>query len=178
MKSIEKPVTVILRLPSRAAVPLLVTALLVLVFPRSNGIEPKCPVRMVASYYGSGFHGQLAANGTRFDKEALTAAHRTLPFGTLLHLTNPMTRKSVIVEVTDRGPYCEFEGVHYYEGARDLDVSESAARKLGFEEEGIATLLVERLPSKHHQNGRQQSVRTANARCPSMGLMASSVPHP
>jgi rare lipoprotein A len=103
---------------------------------------------MVSSYYGSGFHGRLAANGIRFNKEALTAAHRTLPFGTLLRLTNPKTRKSVIVEVTDRGPYAEFEGVRYYEGTRDLDVSESAARKLGFEQEGIATLLVEQLPNR------------------------------
>jgi peptidoglycan lytic transglycosylase len=150
MKIVEKLATTIPRLPSRATFPLLVTSLFVFALAHSGGIEPKSPVRMVASYYGVAFHGRLAADGTRFDKEALTAAHRTLPFGTLLRLTNPKTRKSVIVEVADRGPYCEFEGVRYYEGARDLDVSERAAQKLGFEKEGIATLLVERLPSGHH----------------------------
>jgi rare lipoprotein A len=147
VKSRDKVFTAISRQPSQAVFLLLAVALLVFVLPRSNGSEPKWPVRMVSSYYGSGFHGRLAANGARFNKEAFTAAHRTLPFGTLLRLTNPKTRKSVIVEVTDRGPYAEFEGVRYYATTRDLDVSESAARKLGFDQEGIATLVVERLPN-------------------------------
>lgn len=152
MKSMKQLIDcVILTLPSRATFTLLVTSLVVLTLPHSAGIEPKWQIqKMVSSYYGIGFHGRLAANGNSFNKEALTAAHKTMPFGTLLRLTNPKTQKSVIVEVTDRGPYGESAGIHYYKGARDLDVSEGAARKLGFAREGIATLLVERLPSGHH----------------------------
>ncbi len=104
------------------------------------------PVKMVSSYYGPGFDGQWTASGTRFDRRALTAAHRELPFGTRLILTNPKTRKSVTVEVTDRGPYSEFNGVRYFKGSRDLDVSEAAAHILGFQREGVTTLSVQFVP--------------------------------
>ena len=58
----------------------------------------------VASYYGPGFHGRRTANGERFDMHAMTAAHRTLPFGTLVKVTNLSNGKSTVVRVTDRGP--------------------------------------------------------------------------
>jgi rare lipoprotein A len=103
---------------------------------------------MVASFYGPRFDGRPTASGAIFDREALTAAHRTLPFGTRLRLKNPKTNISVTVEITDRGPYAEFNGVRYFTGSRDLDVSEGVARRLGFEREGIATLDVQLAPGE------------------------------
>ena len=59
----------------------------------------------VASYYGRRFHGRQTAIGERFDMHAMTAAHRTLPFGTLVEVTNPVTGKRVTVRINDRGPF-------------------------------------------------------------------------
>ena len=72
----------------------------------------------VASYYGRRFHGRQTANGERFDMHAMTAAHRTLPFGTLVEVTNPVTGKRVTVRINDRGPF---------HGGRVIDVSRAAA---------------------------------------------------
>src|SRR3954466_15335617 len=58
-----------------------------------------------ASWYGPGFHGKRTANGETFNTHALTAAHKTLPFGTKLRVTNERTGKSVVVRINDRGPY-------------------------------------------------------------------------
>jgi rare lipoprotein A len=74
------------------------------------------------SYYAEKFHGRRTASGRRFDKNAFTAAHRSLPFGTRVEVTNLSNGKSVIVEVNDRGPYAE---------DRILDLSPAAARKIG-----------------------------------------------
>src|SRR5437773_302306 len=76
----------------------------------------------VASYYGPGFYHHLTASGERFDPKKLTAAHRSLPFGTRVRVTNIRTGRSVVVRITDRGPY--FKG-------RILDLSYAAARRLG-----------------------------------------------
>ena len=78
------------------------------------------------SYYGPGFDGKKTASGEVFDQDALTAAHKTLPFGTLLKVTNHDTGRSVVVRVNDRGPFV---------GNRQLDLSEGAMRALG----GIGT---------------------------------------
>src|SRR3954469_9768550 len=59
----------------------------------------------VASWYGPGFHGKKTANGERFNTNDLTAAHKTLPFGTEVRVTNERTGKSVVVRINDRGPY-------------------------------------------------------------------------
>src|SRR3954451_13555805 len=72
----------------------------------------------VASWYGPGFHGKKTANGERFNTHALTAAHKTLPFGTQLRVTNDRTGKSVVVRINDRGPYAH---------GRVLDLSKAAA---------------------------------------------------
>lgn len=76
----------------------------------------------MVSYYAEKFHGRKTASGQRFDKNAFTAAHRSLPFGTKVEVTNLSNGRSVIVVVNDRGPY-----------ARDriLDLSPAAARKIG-----------------------------------------------
>jgi len=78
----------------------------------------------VASYVGAAYEGRRTASGVRFDGAALAAAHRTLPFGTRMRVTNLRNDRSVVVTVVDRGPYRE---------GRVIDVSRRAARDLGFE---------------------------------------------
>lgn len=75
-----------------------------------------------ASYYGHRFDGRRTASGERFDMDALTAAHRTLPFGSKLRVTNPANGRSVVVRVNDRGPF---------HGGRLIDLSHAAAQRLG-----------------------------------------------
>lgn len=81
-----------------------------------------------ASWYGPGFHGRKTANGEIFDENALTAAHKTLPFNTHLKITNRMNGKSVVVRINDRGPYI---------GKRSIDLSRAAAHCLGSTNRGV-----------------------------------------
>lgn len=83
----------------------------------------------IASYYADKFNGRRTANGERFSNSAMTAAHKTLPFGTLVEVTNMRNGRSVVVRVNDRGPY-----VH----ARVVDLSKAAARQLGMHHSGTA----------------------------------------
>lgn len=76
----------------------------------------------IASYYGKRFHGRTTANGERFNMRALTAAHKTLPFGTKVRVTNPRNGRSVVVRINDRGPYA---------GGRAIDLSRAAAEEIG-----------------------------------------------
>jgi len=92
------------------------------------------PRTVTASWYGGEFGGRMTASGSRFDPRGLTAAHRTLPFGTKIRVTNPRTGASVLVTVTDRGPYC---------GRRELDLSKAAAREVGILMRGVAPVVVE-----------------------------------
>lgn len=87
-----------------------------------------------ASWYGGKFHGRKTANGERFNQDGLTAAHRTLPFGTKLRVTYPKTGKSVVVRVNDRGPFA---------GKRILDLSRGAAKSIGMINSGVAKVNVE-----------------------------------
>ncbi len=89
---------------------------------------------MVTSYYGSKFNGKKTASGERYNMFDFTCAHKTLPFGTKLRVTNPENKKSVIVRVNDRGPFIE---------GRDLDISYAAARKIGLIKYGFKKLKVE-----------------------------------
>lgn len=82
-----------------------------------------------ASFYGAAFRGRATASGERFNPDAMTAAHRTLPFGTCLRVENPAAGRAVRVRVNDRGPYS---------GGRILDLSEAAARALAFVRQGVA----------------------------------------
>lgn len=77
---------------------------------------------MVASWYGPNFHGNLTANGEVYDQWGMTAAHKSLAFGTELEVTNPATGRSVVVRVNDRGPFIS---------GRDLDLSRGAADAIG-----------------------------------------------
>ena len=100
----------------------------------------------IASWYGEDFHGRLAANGEPFDMYALSAAHRTLPLGSIVRVLNVRTGKHLYLPVTDRGPYIQ---------GRILDVSYAAARRLGMSEEGLAPVYVEvSEPYRMLQDGR------------------------
>ncbi len=92
--------------------------------------ETKPLQKGVASWYGPGFHGKKTANGERFNTNALTAAHKTLPFGTQLRVTNERTGKSVVVRINDRGPYAH---------GRVIDLSKAAAQAVGIEGVGQVT---------------------------------------
>jgi len=89
---------------------------------------------MKASWYGPKFHGKMTANGEVYDQMALTAAHKSLSFGTLLKITNPKNGRSVIVRINDRGPYIE---------GRNLDLSKGAAIELGILRRGVARLKIQ-----------------------------------
>ena len=92
---------------------------------------PKAPevLQGVASWYGEEFAGRTTANGEIFDPSGLTAAHRTLPFGTILDITNPKTQQAVRVRVNDRGPFI---------GGRIIDLSYAAAQRIGLIEPGVS----------------------------------------
>jgi len=90
---------------------------------------------VVASWYGANHAGKRMANGQPFDMYADTAAHRSLPMGTRLQLTNPANGRTATVEVTDRGPFIR---------GRNLDVSYGVARKLGMVEQGVAKLRMDK----------------------------------
>lgn len=76
----------------------------------------------IASWYGPGFHKRRTAGGTRFNMHEMTAAHKSLPFGSLVRVTNATNGKTVIVEITDRGPFIK---------KRVIDLSHAAARAVG-----------------------------------------------
>ena len=88
----------------------------------------------LASWYGKRFHGRLTASGSRFDMNAMTAAHRSLPFGTRVRVTNESNRRSIVVTITDRGPFVK---------PRIIDLSFAAAKALGFIDDGLTRVRVE-----------------------------------
>ncbi len=83
----------------------------------------------LASWYGQAFHGRRTASGEPFDMHALTAAHRTLPFGTQVRVRHAATGREVVVRINDRGPFAK---------GRVIDLSHAAARVLGIERQGVA----------------------------------------
>ena len=91
-----------------------------------------------ASYYGPKFHGKKTASGEVFNQHALTAAHKTLPFGTRCRVTNQKNGKQVIVRINDRGPFVE---------GRILDLSYEAAKIIGGIGDGVIDVQVEVLKS-------------------------------
>jgi rare lipoprotein A len=88
----------------------------------------------VASWYGEPFHGRLTASGARYNMHGLSAAHRSLPFGTRLKVTNPESGQSSIVTVNDRGPFVR---------GRQLDLSYGAAKEIGLIGAGVGRVAVE-----------------------------------
>lgn len=108
--------------------------------PAANSIAPlerpaeASPAAVEASYYGKGFEGGPTASGETFDSSKMTAAHRTLPFGSIVRVTDAVTGKSVDVRINDRGPF---------HGNREIDLSEGAARELGMIASGTAKVILE-----------------------------------
>ncbi|MBN1781033.1 septal ring lytic transglycosylase RlpA family protein [bacterium] len=87
-----------------------------------------------ASYYGKQFHGRKTANGETFDMYALTAAHKSFPFGTVCRVTNRSNSKSVTVRINDRGPFVK---------GRILDLSYKAADMIGGVQEGVMQVRID-----------------------------------
>ncbi len=106
--------------------------------------------RGVASRYARSLHGNLTANGERYNHNAITAAHRSLPFGTLIRVANTRNDRAIVVRINDRGPFVR---------GRQLDLSGEAARRLGFS--GLARIEYEildpaQLPSRQSPPPRKE----------------------
>lgn len=123
------------------------------------------PATGLASWYGPGFHGRRTASGEVFSRHEMTAAHRTLPLGSLLHVTNPETGVGVVVRINDRGPF---------HGNRVIDLSQAAASALGIVAKGVGRVDL-RLPSDDEaaefasrlaEAARQSTDTVASARVP------------
>lgn len=121
-----------------------------------------------ASWYGkeNGFHGNSTANGDKYNKNMLTAAHPTLPLPSIVRVTNLHNNKQVMVMVNDRGPF---------KSNRIIDVSEKAAKVLGFKNQGVARVQVEYMQSETKslwdklslkpQDGAKSTGKIKNSRC-------------
>lgn len=108
-------------------------------FSRPDDVEKATPeagerTEVVASWYGKEYHGRPMANGKIYNMYASTIAHRTLPLGTKVELTNPETSQIVRAVVTDRGPFID---------GRDVDLSYGIAKKLSMAEKGVGKLIME-----------------------------------
>jgi rare lipoprotein A len=90
--------------------------------------------RGLASYYADKYHGRPTASGEIYNRRAMTAAHRTLPFGTRVRVTNQRNRKSVVVRINDRGPFVQ---------GRIIDLSRAAAESVSMIRDGVVEVTVE-----------------------------------
>jgi len=114
----------------------------------SSQPKPLAAWECTTSWYGEDFDGQQTANGETYDMYAETAAHPTLPLGSIVRVVNTRNHRSDVVRINDRGPYIE---------GRELDVSYAVARKLGFDQHGLAKVRLELLevpsrPTSDHRN--------------------------
>lgn len=100
-----------------------------------------------ASWYGRGFHGRKTASGEKYNMNALTAAHRTLPLASFVRVTNQTNQKSVIVKINDRGPYAK---------GRVIDLSYAAATMLGMRGAGVGSVKIEGLTPQEARAAREQ----------------------
>ncbi len=129
--------------------------------------------RGVASWYGGSFHGKQAANGELFDMEALTAAHRTLPLGSVVRVVNLANGKYLHVRITDRGPYVN---------NRILDLSRGAAARLGMVEGGLShvriQLVGERRPEALLSSEAMKTVSVALILGPEQAPSETTQPYP
>jgi rare lipoprotein A (peptidoglycan hydrolase) len=113
----------------------------------SNQTKPLAVWECMTSWYGEPFDGQLTATGEIYDMYAPTAAHPTLPLGSIVRVTNTRNQRSTLVRINDRGPYIV---------GRELDVSYEVARRLGFDQSGLAKVRLELLevPSRSASDRR------------------------
>ncbi len=126
--------------------------------PSVNSTQPNVSVKSTqliarsygqASFYGNqpGEGGPLTANGERYNPGGLTAAHKTLPFGTRVRVTSPNTGRSVVVRINDRGPFV---------GNRVIDLSVAAARAIGLTNSGVGRVRMEILGGGEGRRGRRR----------------------
>jgi rare lipoprotein A len=123
--------------------------------PQTNTEQPEFPLDAkplwsetgIASWYGAPYHNRRASNGEVYDMHAMTAAHRTLPLGTMVRVTDIKTGSSALVRITDRGPFIS---------GRVIDLSRSAAEKIGIVQRGTAEVRIDVLktPSPMTSGGR------------------------
>jgi rare lipoprotein A len=101
----------------------------------------------IASWYGAPYHNRRGSNGEIYDMNAMTAAHRTFPLGSIVRVTELQNRNSVVVRITDRGPFIE---------GRIIDLSQAAAKKIGLVQKGTAKVQLELLktPAPIEEGGR------------------------
>jgi rare lipoprotein A len=122
-----------------------------------------------ASYYGRELAGRPTASGERFNPEGMTAAHRTLPLGSRIRVTNPANGESVVVRVNDRGPY---------HGNRILDLSHGAARAIGIARRGTGRVLIEIIERATGRRSRRGAPAEAPAPTPSPDTVAAPETRP
>lgn len=136
----------------RPSTPITRAALSELMFRLATG-KPYTQPDGKASYYGDAFQGRTTANGEKFDKNKLTAAHRTLPFGTEVKVTNLENGKSVIVRINDRGPFGD--------DSRVIDLSEAAFEAISPISRGVITIIIEELNAENQNNNQNQNQNTS-----------------
>lgn len=109
--------------------------------------------RGIASWYGKKFHGRKTSNGELYNMYGMTAAHKTLPIPSYVRVTNISNKRSIVVRVNDRGPF---------HGGRIIDLTYTAAKKLGYQKWGTAEVIVEYIDPKQHRS----SVNSSNVGSP------------
>ena len=132
-------------------------------------VDPGYDETGIASWYGAPFHGRLTANGERYDMNALTAAHKTLPLPSLVRITNLQNGRSLKIRVNDRGPF-----VH----GRIIDVSRRAAQLLGFQRAGTARVRVEAAGQLVANAATSEEERTALAAVPQAPISSEPLSPP
>ncbi|WP_430812340.1 MULTISPECIES: septal ring lytic transglycosylase RlpA family protein [unclassified Carboxylicivirga] len=108
----------------------------------------------LASYYANKFEGRPTASGEPFSNHKLTAAHPTLPFGTRLKVTNLSNQKTVVVTINDRGPFVK---------NRIIDLSQRAARELGFLQAGLCRVRIEKVMSENKKTAPPNKLKSKDA---------------
>ncbi len=112
----------------------------------------------LASWYGKPFHGRLTANGEVYDMYKISAAHKTLPLGSTVRVTNRNNGKSIVVRVNDRGPFVK---------GRIIDMSYGGAKALGMVAEGVVPVRVETLTlgdNRYYKSGRKSGSKSARVK--------------
>ena len=124
-------------LPVRTLTSMLLLALFMLAACASPGVSRSAgghQMAGIASWYGGKFHGRRTASGEIYDQNAMTAAHRSLPFGTRVRVVNLENGRAVVLRITARGPFVR---------GRVIDVSRRAANRLGFRTKGLARVEIQ-----------------------------------
>lgn len=118
--------------------------------PQAQSPKDSTPAYGVASYYGQKYHGRRTASGEVYDMNKMTAAHRTLPFGLKVRVTELASNRSVVVRINDRGPFIR---------GRIIDLSRAAAQRLGIIQSGSANVKLEIFPDSPPRAGLNLSTK-------------------